>query len=175
MFVFFFSSRRRHTRCALVTGVQTCALPIFGSHAAHLTTPFHEPESEQVVDFGVDNARDFAPERAQNANVYEAVGKHIASLQRADKKVIIASYSVGARERLQGLLADHGVKRMAQADDWQEALGRASGGTVALSVLPLAHGFTAPDVAVLTEQDMLGDRLVPARKSVGSGKSVLVR
>src|SRR3546814_4402929 len=28
IFVFFFSSRRRHTRCALVTGVQTCALPI---------------------------------------------------------------------------------------------------------------------------------------------------
>src|SRR3546814_5003492 len=28
MFGFFFSSRRRHTRCALVTGVQTCALPI---------------------------------------------------------------------------------------------------------------------------------------------------
>src|SRR3546814_1792156 len=28
--VFFFSSRRRHTRCALVTGVQTCALPIWG-------------------------------------------------------------------------------------------------------------------------------------------------
>src|SRR3546814_10793140 len=27
-FLFFFSSRRRHTRCALVTGVQTCALPI---------------------------------------------------------------------------------------------------------------------------------------------------
>src|SRR3546814_5880122 len=32
MLYFFFSSRRRHTRCALVTGVQTCALPIF--HAA---------------------------------------------------------------------------------------------------------------------------------------------
>src|SRR3546814_3559319 len=30
MFCFFFSSRRRHTRCALVTGVQTCALPIYG-------------------------------------------------------------------------------------------------------------------------------------------------
>src|SRR3546814_4673895 len=29
-YVFFFSSRRRHTRCALVTGVQTCALPISG-------------------------------------------------------------------------------------------------------------------------------------------------
>src|SRR3546814_14967587 len=30
--VFFFSSRRRHTRCALVTGVQTCALPIYEEH-----------------------------------------------------------------------------------------------------------------------------------------------
>src|SRR3546814_20818348 len=30
MLYFFFSSRRRHTRCALVTGVQTCALPISG-------------------------------------------------------------------------------------------------------------------------------------------------
>src|SRR3546814_5422557 len=29
--LFFFSSRRRHTRCALVTGVQTCALPISAS------------------------------------------------------------------------------------------------------------------------------------------------
>src|SRR3546814_10755724 len=33
-FSFFFSSRRRHTRCALVTGVQTCALPIFPSTPA---------------------------------------------------------------------------------------------------------------------------------------------
>src|SRR3546814_3391215 len=30
--LFFFSSRRRHTRCALVTGVQTCALPILGQY-----------------------------------------------------------------------------------------------------------------------------------------------
>src|SRR3546814_7493991 len=33
-FVFFVSSRRRHTRCALVTEVQTCALPIYGSRSA---------------------------------------------------------------------------------------------------------------------------------------------
>src|SRR3546814_7983093 len=42
--VFFFSSRRRHTRCALVTGVQTCALPIWGGrggqqHKTSLTLP----------------------------------------------------------------------------------------------------------------------------------------
>src|SRR3546814_2138739 len=29
LYIYFFSSRRRHTRCALVTGVQTCALPIY--------------------------------------------------------------------------------------------------------------------------------------------------
>src|SRR3546814_952119 len=34
MHSFFFSSRRRHTRCALVTGVQTCALPIFAARDA---------------------------------------------------------------------------------------------------------------------------------------------
>src|SRR3546814_5271995 len=34
LFVFFFSSRRRHTRCALVNGVQTCALPISPENAA---------------------------------------------------------------------------------------------------------------------------------------------
>src|SRR3546814_5155842 len=36
---FFFSSRRRHTRCALVTGVQTCALPILLSNAVPITLP----------------------------------------------------------------------------------------------------------------------------------------
>src|SRR3546814_8814186 len=45
---FFFSSRRRHTRCALVTGVQTCALPISGfSFKPPLTfnlSAFVEPE-----------------------------------------------------------------------------------------------------------------------------------
>src|SRR3546814_2578122 len=36
-YIFFFSSRRRHTRCALVTGVQTCALPIcaYGNATVH--------------------------------------------------------------------------------------------------------------------------------------------
>src|SRR3546814_9715338 len=39
MLYFFFSSRRRHTRCALVTGVQTCALPI--SNVTALATMTH--------------------------------------------------------------------------------------------------------------------------------------
>src|SRR3546814_8052384 len=37
--IFFFSSRRRHTRCALVTGVQTCALPISRRHSRQVSLP----------------------------------------------------------------------------------------------------------------------------------------
>src|SRR3546814_10260768 len=41
LFIFFVSSRRRHTRCALVTGVQTCALPIYHSLARTSTNKSH--------------------------------------------------------------------------------------------------------------------------------------
>src|SRR3546814_7431556 len=41
---FFFSSRRRHTRCALVTGVQTCALPIWSGCATPARSPDIGPE-----------------------------------------------------------------------------------------------------------------------------------
>jgi transcription-repair coupling factor (superfamily II helicase) len=44
----------------------------------HLASPFSEPESASTIDFGVESARDFAPERAKQANVYEAVANHIA-------------------------------------------------------------------------------------------------
>ena len=63
---------------------------------------------------------------------------------------------------LTGLLEDHGLKAQKLADNWQEALGSKT--QPALLVLPLDHGFTTPEVAVLTEQDMLGDRLVRRRK-----------
>ncbi|HEX8307979.1 MAG TPA: transcription-repair coupling factor [Allosphingosinicella sp.] len=134
---------------------------LIAARPLHLATPFHEPESGTVLDFEVDPARDFAPERSQNANVYEAVVDHVSALRRGKKKVVLASYSAGARERLKGLLTDHGLKNAREVDTWQEAQG-ASG--VALAVLPLDHGFTTSDVALLTEQDMLGDRLVRRRK-----------
>src|SRR3546814_18047402 len=45
--LFFFSSRRRHTRCALVTGVQTCALPIY-KFAVVRTSPNCQPRARFV-------------------------------------------------------------------------------------------------------------------------------
>ncbi len=130
----------------------------------HVVTPFHEPDSATVIDFEVDAPRDFAPERAQNANIYEAVVDHVDALRKSKHKVVLASYSSGSRERLKGLLADHGLTKVAEADNWQEALGAAAKGQVALTVIQLDHGFTAADVALLTEQDMLGDRLVRRKK-----------
>jgi transcription-repair coupling factor (superfamily II helicase) len=141
---------------------------IIDDRPLHLITQFHEPESATVVDFGVDAARDFAPERSRNANVYEAVVAHVAALRRAGKTVVLASYSRGARERLKGLLADHGLKKAVEVETWQEAQGagakQGASGAVALAVLPLDHGFTTAAVAMLTEQDMLGDRLVRRRR-----------
>jgi transcription-repair coupling factor (superfamily II helicase) len=128
----------------------------------HLASPFPEPESDRVIDFAVQPARDFAPERAQQANVYEAVGKHVGDLRRSGHKVVLASYTRGARERLAGLLDDHGLKAQKLVDTWHEALGSKT--QPAMLVLPLDHGFTTPNVAVLTEQDMLGDRLVRRRR-----------
>src|SRR3546814_6421482 len=49
--LFFFSSRRRHTRCALVTGVQTCALPICtGSEEIMSNTRYTEQHEWIAVD-----------------------------------------------------------------------------------------------------------------------------
>ena len=128
----------------------------------HLASQFPEPESARTLAFEVEPARDFAPERVRQANVYEALAAHVQALGKAGRKVVLASYSRGARERLHGLLDDHGLKSLKLADSWPEAL--ASKASAALMVLPLDHGFTAPEVAVLTEQDMLGDRLVRRRK-----------
>ena len=137
----------------------------------HLTTTFPERASDSVIDFGVEGPRDFSPERAQNANVYKAVVKHVAKLLRDMRKVVLASYSVGARERLAGLLDEHGLSSLTLVDNWQAALGAKT--DAALIVLPLDHGFTAPQVAVLTEQDMLGDRLVRRKKRRKSADAFL--
>ena len=143
---------------------------------AHLTTVFHEPTSASVLDFGVDGARDFGPERAGSGNLYEAVVGHLDKLRKDGRKPILASYSIGARERLGNLLKDHGLNGAKAAETWQEALGVADTGKsagVALVVLPLDHGFTAPGVAVLTEQDMLGDRLIRRTKRKKSADAFL--
>jgi len=139
---------------------------------AHRITAFHEPESASVLDFGVDGPRDFGAERASGVNIYEAVVEHLGKLRKGGKKAILASYSTGSRDRLAGLLADHELTNTVKVDSWQQALG-VGAKSVALLVLPLDHGFSGPEVALLTEQDMLGDRLVRRNKRKKSADAFL--
>ena len=138
---------------------------------AHLVTPFHEPESSDVVDFGIDGPRDFGAERSRSENVYEALTDYRKSLKKTG--LVLASYSGGSRQRLAGLVADHGLNDIAMADSWQDAQGLAAKGKVALAVVPLDRGFVAPSLAVVTEQDLLGDRLVRRAKRKKSADAFL--
>ena len=142
----------------------------------HVVTPFDVPPAATVVDLETFAARDFTPERTADLNVYDKVADHLSDERRKGRRTIIASYSGGARDRLSGLLRDHGVTSLAPADSWQDALGTASaesGGATAMVVLPLDHGFASDAISLLTEQDILGERLVRRQKRRKSADAFL--
>ncbi len=89
---------------------------------ARAFTPFQRPDGAdgaQVVNLSGKRGRNFAAERTQEGvNVFDAVAGHIAQLRGAKKRVLLASWSVGARERLKGVLADHGVDNTVLVKDW---------------------------------------------------------
>ena len=137
----------------------------------HATTSFRQPPSATVIDLEVDGARDFAPERSRSENAYEAIGDYKDACGKAG--VVLAAYSTGSRQRISGLLTEHKVAPVAMAATWQEAQGLAASGKFALVVLPLEHGFVAPSLALITEQDLLGDRLVRRVKRKKSADAFL--
>jgi transcription-repair coupling factor (superfamily II helicase) len=142
----------------------------------HIVTPFDVPPAATVIDLETFAARDFTPERTADLNVYDKVADHLSDERRKGRRTIIASYSGGARERLSGLLRDHGVTSLAPVDGWQDALGTASaesGGATAMVVLPLDHGFASDAISLLTEQDILGERLVRRQKRRKSADAFL--
>lgn len=133
---------------------------------AHQLSPFHEPESDSVIDLGFSPSRDFAPERKAQGNIYAAVAKHISNNRAQGLATIIASYSEGSRTRMRGLLEDNGLKALALVNSWQEAQTAAQKGQPALLTMAAETGFANDSLELLTEQDLLGDRLVRrSRKS----------
>jgi len=127
-------------------------------------TPFAVPEAG-ALDVGARQGRNFVAERAEpGANVFEAVGTHVQSLQAAGKRVAIALWSEGARERMSHVLADHGLHNLAPANDWAQTQALPKP-TVALAVLGIESGFETDELAVISEQDILGDRLVRPRRA----------
>jgi transcription-repair coupling factor (superfamily II helicase) len=129
-------------------------------------TPFSVPEgSAASIDINARQGRNFSAERAEpNANVFDAVAKHVHALQAADKRVVIALWSEGARERMSHVLADHGLANLRNVNSWPQALNCGKH-EIGLAVLGLESGFETQDIAVVSEQDILGDRLVRPRRA----------
>ena len=123
------------------------------------------PGSGRSLDLGAVQGRSFAAERSDpQANVFDAAISYIRGLQ-ASKKVVLAAWSEGSRDRLATVLADHGLKDTTTVSRFAliDALPKTK---AALAVYGLETGFETPDFAIIGEQDILGDRLVrPKRKA----------
>ncbi|QBY00286.1 transcription-repair coupling factor [Rhodophyticola sp. CCM32] len=126
-------------------------------------SPLPQASGPGVTDAGGRVGRSFAPERQQeNISLFGALAGHIAS-ERETSAVVIASWSDGARDRLSGLLEDQGVTGAVEIRDARDIKGK---GSLTLAVWPLEEGFTGGGLTVISEQDVLGDRLIrPKRKT----------
>ncbi|MEO1330504.1 MAG: transcription-repair coupling factor [Pseudomonadota bacterium] len=139
-------------------------------------SPHRAPPGPGIVDAGGRMGRDFAEERKrEDGQLFESFARHLEARAADGLKVVVATYSEGARDRLATVLADHGLSELRLAARWSDALK--GGGTrvdagpadpgkpaVALLVWPLEAGFETGDLAVISEQDVLGDRLIRRAK-----------
>ncbi|MEX0328672.1 MAG: transcription-repair coupling factor [Ruegeria sp.] len=119
-------------------------------------SPLPQASGPGVIDAGGRIGRNFAPERQQESiSLFGALAGHITD-KLAKGPVLIASYSEGARERLMGLIEDEGLAEAIPVKDGTRVGKRG----LHLAVWALEHGFEAPDLTVISEQDVLGDRLI---------------
>ena len=128
-------------------------------------SPFQTDIADDVVDMGAKLGRSFAAERAQDSvNLFEATADHARNLAASGRRVIFASWSAGSADRLGAMLADHGLRGVPLAPYWQAARA-ADPKRPQRAVLPLERGFETESLAVISETDILGDRLArPQRR-----------
>ena len=74
------------------------------------------------------------------------------------RRIVVAAWTRGSRERLTNLLREHGFKDIAQEDAWA-SIRRKPAGSVSLVVLGVERGFVAERLALVGEQDLLGERI----------------
>jgi len=123
-------------------------------------SPLKQATGMGVIDAGGRIGRNFAPERQQEQiSLFSSLADHV-KVKMSDGPVVIASYSEGARERLEGLIEDEGIAETILINDFSR-VGKSG---VHLAVWPLDHGFEAPGLTVISEQDVLGDRLIRQTK-----------
>ncbi len=126
-------------------------------------TPF-QTDAIGAVDMGAKLGRTFAAERSQDSvNLFQATADHATARSAAGKRVLFASWTEGSSERLGTMLSDHGLKRVPFSPYWQAAKA-ADPKVPQRVVLPLEAGFETDNLAVISETDILGDRLARPRK-----------
>ncbi|MBY8975718.1 transcription-repair coupling factor [Rhodobacteraceae bacterium NNCM2] len=127
---------------------------VLSDRAVRAFTPHKQPLGPGVIDAGGRAGRNFSPERQQEGvNIFDKLVEHIRH-RAQNGPVVLASYSEGARERLLGLLADHGLTGAKAVTRWQDVDG------VCCMVWGLEQGFQSDKLTVISEQDVLGDRLI---------------
>ena len=113
-----------------------------------------------VTDAGGRIGRNFAPERQQESiSLFGSLASHLKNKLQGNP-VVIASYSEGARERLTGLIEEEGLSEVLPISN-ASRIGKRG---LHLVVWALEHGFETPNLTVISEQDVLGDRLIRSTK-----------
>lgn len=142
-------------------------------HRAVRLTPFEVAEAQNVTSWKGRAARTFAAERQDpDANVFDAVVRHIKRVGEEKRRPLVAAWTLGARERLMALLAEHGLGGGVKVEGFGDALALPPGAT-GFAVLGLEQGFETPELSVIAEQDILGDRLVRPRRKAKRAADVL--
>jgi len=120
-----------------------------------------EDSAVSLLNAGYSGVADFAAERkAERSDLFHAVRDRITSL---DRPVMIVASGEGARERLKLLLREAGVDLQADAAS-AEDLSDLKAGQAALAVFSLETGYEDTSLHVLSEQDILGERLARPRR-----------
>ncbi len=129
-------------------------------HSRVRFTAFAETDPEaQVEDAGVRLMRSFAADaRGQGGNAFDAAADYVHGRMGQGDRVVVACASAGSVARLARLLKEHRFGKLAEPATWAEAEALPKDVT-ALVLLDLDQGFAAPGLAVIAEQDVLGQRL----------------
>jgi transcription-repair coupling factor (superfamily II helicase) len=139
---------------------------LLAERAVATLSPFAVAESGAgAIDAQGKRGRDFADIRShKNADLIAALQQHFAEHHASHRRTALVCYSHGARERLLLLAKEKGVNCLVVAESF-DALRKLGAGISGAIVMGLEHGFVAPDLALVTEQDLLGDRMIrPARR-----------
>ncbi|TDK36585.1 transcription-repair coupling factor [Rhizobium deserti] len=111
-------------------------------------------------------------DEAERTNIFDLVVKHIADKRAEGFKVLVTGWSAGSLDRLLQVLDEHGLKRIKPIDRLAD-LDKLEKGEAASAVLSLEGGFETGNVAVIGEQDILGDRMVRRGKRRKRGADFL--